>query len=1038
MKIAVKFLEPFRMMKWMEKSRRNKFNPEFVRGQAFARWHKDEKSKKGRPFITGTLLRSAVIRSAENLLQLSGGIIEGEKCCPGKFHTEKSRKMPRHLRQRSTLKWNTDRKVCEKGTHAPCPFCELLGCFDKAVKRAKKEDGGFHIHFGNLNLPGSPLYADENEIAFTRVLNRIDQSAGKAHDFFRIYEADHMQFPEFEGEITIAEGLNPATRQLLEDSLCFTDRLCGALCIIHFEKDADAVPFSGKNLSIEEQAVQSADFISALLEKKNESEHSRMAADAIKLLRRDRKLVSDLPKNHENEEKHYIWDIGKEGNGISLRKHLEQKAEEISNQHDWRTFCEITGNLLYRKIKEQEGGLRPAQRIIGDAQFHGEPSPPPVPGMLSSMMTTETLLLGKLTAETPFFFGKEYSGTDQTDLQILLTPDNRYRVPRSAIRGILRRDLSAILGKCNAELGGRPCMCGVCRIMRNITLMDNRSQCTAPPEIRHRIRINPFTGTVAEAALFSMETAPEGLEFDFVLRYRGQGSELPDPLKNILRWWTEGQAFLSGAAATGKGRFSLDKNLQKAVLHLSDETKRKEYLENRGWRENPENIPVKMLPEPLDTNEYKYKKPLWQKVEISIELDSPFLNGDPVRAMVKGKGADTVTFVKYKAEAGKQELKTVYALKSESFRGIVRSAVGRIHEAQDSISGEKGPLTALKHQDCECLLCRVFGSEYESGKLRFEDLEFAPQPEPVKIDHVAIDRFTGGAVNQKKFDDCPLPGSPKTPLKLAGCFWVHRDLLENEEESKALGRAFADIRNGMYPLGGKGAIGYGRVAKLEINGDNGLISKWMKTVQPANEPQTPAKTETQALVNIHPEKYYYPHYFLKPHAVVNREPVPTGHETFHPDRLSGKIRCRLNCKTPLFVSNALDENISDPENPASDDSSSHKSYAFFRLNDEIMIPGSEIRGMVSTVYEALTNSCFRIFDEKYRLSWRMEALPDTLKLFRPGRVRKNGDGFVMEILDEVRYPYYDQWITDNEKQDAYFTWTGKGKPEYDHPTDSDR
>jgi len=37
--------------------------------------------------------------------------------------------------------------------------------------------------------------------------------------------------------------------------------------------------------------------------------------------------------------------------------------------------------------------------------------------------------------------------------------------------------------------------------------------------------------------------------------------------------------------------------------------------------------------------------------------------------------------------------------------------------------------------------------------------------------------------------------------------------------------------------------------------------------------------------------------------------------------------------------------------------------------------------MISSVYEALTNSCLRIFDEKKRLSWRMEADREIRKIF---------------------------------------------------------
>ncbi len=92
--------------------------------------------------------------------------------------------------------------------------------------------------------------------------------------------------------------------------------------------------------------------------------------------------------------------------------------------------------------------------------------------------------------------------------------------------------------------------------MKNITVRDARSNEDMPIETRTRIRINPFTGVVAESALFDMELGPQGVSFPFQLRYRG-ASNLPKALESVLNWWSEGKAFLGGATAIGKSCFKL-------------------------------------------------------------------------------------------------------------------------------------------------------------------------------------------------------------------------------------------------------------------------------------------------------------------------------------------------------------------------------------------------------------------------------------------------------------------------------------------------
>jgi len=1021
MKITIQFFEPFRMLPWIPSSKRNTRNDQFMRGQSFARWHWERDKKTGSPYITGTLLRSHMIRAAEILLYLSNGNIDDTPCCPGEFSTFDKQKKSNmfNLRQRSTLKW-TDSNLCTQDH--PCPLCEIMGRFDKKNMSAKQLDD-FHVRFNNLN-PVQPLFcSDPTDIAIERTLNRVDYASGKAHDFFKIWEVDHLAVNTFSGEVVIHQNVSQPARQLLINSLKFIDTICGSLCVVKIDETVSAVEqrFNKMTESTQTKVNEAIDEIVSIFKNHSELEHLRLLADGIRELGRNRHLVDKLPLKHDGTTKHYIWDL--ENNKISaksIRSLFEEYKLSIEDKQ-WRHFCHHIGEGLYIAVKKMNAGLSYSQRILGEDAYHGKSDRNIEQTNFGSIPTNEILVCGELISETPFYFGFEDDSSYQTDLQVLLDRHHQYRLPRSAIRGVFRRDLRTAIGTgCNVEPGGRPCLCPVCRIMRNCRFMDARSSYQEPPEIRQRIRLNPYTGSVAEGALFDMALGPSGLSFPFIFRFRTDKMELGKAINKILLDWMDGKAFLSGAASTGKGRFRLQ-NLGIQTFDLKNNLA--DYLSSYGYR----GLETRQDHKPLII-EKKECLNQWEKVSVQLKLDSPFLNGDPVRTLIEGNGADIVSFMTLdSAKTGEK----VYAYKSESFRGLIRTSLGRKFTGKDPVTGKKSALIAMNHQDCNCLLCRIFGNEHEAGNIRFEDLRLISEPHIKLFDHVAIDRFTGGAVNQKKFDDCSLFGTETEPLVFKGCFWIHADI--TNIDLSHLANAFADIASGLYALGAKGSIGYGNVKELTLNstGENSkkLMQSYNDTINDSHSLLSCTKKDTDVSVEFKENKLYWPNYYLKPHEYIHRETVPPGHDRIDSNLLTGKIVCKLKLLTPLIIPDTENDNYFEMANETDMASGStyHKSYCFFKMNDTLMIPGSEIRGMISAVYEALTNSCFRIFDESYRLSWRMEALPEVLETFKPGRIAKGENSLMVTEMDEVRYPFYDKDCPDETSRNQHFTCSETGK-----------
>lgn len=116
--------------------------------------------------------------------------------------------------------------------------------------------------------------------------------------------------------------------------------------------------------------------------------------------------------------------------------------------------------------------------------------------------------------------------------------------------------------------------------------------------------------------------------------------------------------------------------------------------------------------------------------------------------------------------------------------------------------------------------------------------------------------------------------------------------------------------------------------------------------------------------------------------------------------LTGTITYSVYTRTPLFIPNTSNSRaftlLADEKNPVDPE---HKIYDFFSYADlsdtshtyekeyhAPIIPGSEIRGMLRSNFEILTNSCMSSLDEDAVLSKR------TGHIFTPGLLKKNADG----------------------------------------------
>jgi CRISPR-associated protein (TIGR03986 family) len=177
--------------------------------------------------------------------------------------------------------------------------------------------------------------------------------------------------------------------------------------------------------------------------------------------------------------------------------------------------------------------------------------------------------------------------------------------------------------------------------------------------------------------------------------------------------------------------------------------------------------------------------------------------------------------------------------------------------------------------------------------------------------------------------------------------------------------------------------------------------------QPARQPGgarpraggAPRPTSTQSYRFLNP--YNFVRYLNKKrpnhHVLGNCPPPPHDRYT----GLTGTITCRLTNVTPLFIADTEDS----IPNFTKD---GHNAYRFFRVLDDKgdkppALPATSLRGMVRSIFEAVTNSCFGVFEQdeehgqKSRLEYRDTAISPQLI---PARVVSiNSNSATLELFD---------------------------------------
>ena len=134
--------------------------------------------------------------------------------------------------------------------------------------------------------------------------------------------------------------------------------------------------------------------------------------------------------------------------------------------------------------------------------------------------------------------------------------------------------------------------------------------------------------------------------------------------------------------------------------------------------------------------------------------------------------------------------------------------------------------------------------------------------------------------------------------------------------------------------------------------------------------------------------------------------------------LSGVIECSLFTRTPLAI----------PGERINEKHKNHHRYKFMRCGDELMIPGSSLRGVIRTMYETVTDSCYVTTDPKKVITIRSNDPYKAGLLMREqeedGNVRwklYRADRYIVKIKNYVREAKGDKKGNDFTKEGWYDT-----------------
>lgn len=348
------------------------------------------------------------------------------------------------------------------------------------------------------------------------------------------------------------------------------------------------------------------------------------------------------------------------------------------------------------------------------------------------------------------------------------------------------------------------------------TFLRKRLRCESPAmprvlEVQDRVRIDHTSGTAAIGGKFDAEIVPQGLRFrvEIACVDRGRTDEslnIPEVLGSILDWFKTGSIRLGAGVTNGLGVVC---PVAGTVSHAVYDLATPEGL--IAARVMPSAI-TESLGESGDISETvvmpntKTASVIDGVLQITFRVDGPILVGGSQRPRPSGNESATADLLfghALVADYANKEFVSRPWIPGSSVKGVLRH---RVHHV----------LEAVGREDAERCVDEWFGSVGDHGasashvSVRGHVLD---DEKPTIVQHVAIDRLTGGSLQGALYSEAPIW---KDGLRVDVTFELNCLPVDG---AVALAHAVLDMGTGSLPIGGGGNRGNGRLV-FSTEGDS--------------------------------------------------------------------------------------------------------------------------------------------------------------------------------------------------------------------------
>ena len=317
--------------------------------------------------------------------------------------------------------------------------------------------------------------------------------------------------------------------------------------------------------------------------------------------------------------------------------------------------------------------------------------------------------------------------------------------------------------------------------------------------IRDGVCVNAVSGSAAEGAKFDVEVLERGTEFllnlECIVREGDNNAELTELFLGLLYGFQEGDIYLGARTRRGYGRGKVD-SWDIYDLRMDNPQDVLAWLRGRPWSQNKSSLKARAL---LSDQRNYFRIEADFKLRTSLLIRSSSENpDDPDMTHLHSDGVPVVP--------------------GTSFAGAFRQRAALIANA----------LNWKMHGNDEDAVCEMFGPIHNQSEKREETKQselwasrvlieerLVKKVEPVWQDRVAIDRFTGGSLqnalfNEKPVYPCPIKTEPVTNVRLR--------LTLEEPEKAEIGLLLLTLRDFWYghaALGGETSNGRGTLQGIK-------------------------------------------------------------------------------------------------------------------------------------------------------------------------------------------------------------------------------